>query len=99
MTAGDGLAANVGEVAAAAAGLLDWVAALVWLAWACAASEPAKVITVTLGAGDLWRDFFYWGSAPPCDLRIRPRIYMDVPLHHVCPTRSCWESVNVCAVT
>jgi hypothetical protein len=39
------------------------------------------------------------GSAPPCDLRIRPRIYLDVPLHHVCPTRSCWETVNVCAVT
>jgi uncharacterized protein (TIGR04141 family) len=30
----------------------------------------------------------------PGNLRICPRVYPDVPLHHVCPTRPCWENVN-----
>jgi hypothetical protein len=64
VTVGDGLAAaDLGAVAVAAAGLLEEVATLVWVAWACAtrepvvwvvwaaaAREPAKASIVTLTA-------------------------------------------------
>ena len=41
MTVGDGLAvADGGPVAVSAAGRPEWVATLVWVAWACAALEP-----------------------------------------------------------
>ena len=60
MTVGEGLAADAGAVAVVGAGLLGYVAILVWVAWACvaresgvwaaAAPEPAKVSVVTLTA-------------------------------------------------
>ena len=60
MTVGDGLAADEGAVAVGVAGLLEWIATLVWVGWGCgapesgvwasAAREPAKVSIVTLTA-------------------------------------------------
>ena len=61
MTVGDGLAAtDAWAVAVAVAGLLEWVATLVWVGWGCAAREsgvwasaarePPKVRIMTLTA-------------------------------------------------
>jgi hypothetical protein len=75
VTVGDGLAAGeVGAVAVAAAGLVELVASLVWVAWACAAREPAKVSIMTLTAATTHTVTATAATATPGLARMLPQL-------------------------